>query len=112
MPRPARGLAALLLSLALAGAAPAHPEVYARTLPATAFVQSWTNPTSFSYGTGVLVDRDRRLLLTASHVVDDRPEVSIYFPAADKDGLVCDPQAYLRDARQAIPGRVIARDPK
>ena len=64
-------------------------------------------------GSGVLIDVDRRLVLTGFHVVDGSDTVFVQFPLPDKDGvLVTAKKTYLDrvQAGQAIRGTVLHRD--
>jgi S1-C subfamily serine protease len=118
-------LAAMVLVLALAGAARANPEVYEHTLRSTAWILSpITEPekdqlaapadpptvkpastaanrnqaeqgTRVSSGTGVLIDARNRLVLTNFHVVEKRPVAILFFPQTRADELVTDPEVYF-----------------
>jgi tetratricopeptide (TPR) repeat protein len=100
----------LVLSLALAGrplaGEQAVKEIYHHTLAATAWVR-----TSKGSGTGWLVDRARKLLITNYHVVGPDDRVSVIFPAY-RDGNVIPERAYYLKQGRTIRGRVIATDPR
>jgi S1-C subfamily serine protease len=102
-------------ALAVCGVVPtsvrANPEIYEATVNKTVLVISPTQK-SVSLGTGVVVNIENRLVLTASHVVEKREKALICFPRKDNDGeLISDPQYYKKNLNQlAIEGKVIATD--
>ncbi len=68
--------------------------------------------TDGGHGSGVLVHRDRKLVLTNYHVVAGADSAAVLFPAYDARGeLITAPAHYagLRDAPAAV-GKVVARD--
>src|SRR5262245_47254749 len=98
MRKPARALLPLLAVLAAGWALPSSKrqplpgrEVYQRTLPGVA----WVLAADRGKGTGFLVDRERRQLVTAYHVVGDQPTAWVVFPDADKGTVVSPRQHYL-----------------
>jgi tetratricopeptide (TPR) repeat protein len=62
-------------------------------------------------GTGFLVDRYRKLLITNQHVVDNNDSVDVVFPLYQEGTVVTDKKNYIRFDRP-IRGWVVARDPK
>lgn len=105
--------AAAVVLLSAAGRARANPDVYERTLRATVWVVSPMEGSRASMGTGVLVDRERRLLLTNYHVVGDRDEVVVFFPAHEAGEVIADPAHYVKNRnRLGIAGRVLATQPR
>jgi tetratricopeptide (TPR) repeat protein len=108
-PLVSRQLASFCLSLALSGslASLAQAEeaavVYRRTLGSTAWIY---NPKIDSSGTGWVVDRARRLLITNQHVVDDATHVEVLFPAY-RDGQLISERSYYKDHGRTIRGRVM-----
>jgi S1-C subfamily serine protease len=80
---------------------------YRRTLRATAWVL-----TRESSGTGFVVDRSRRWMVTNCHVVKTNSVVNVVFPVWKGGELVDDREYYWQNWQAlAIPGRVIHRDP-
>jgi tetratricopeptide (TPR) repeat protein len=86
-------------------------EIYRQTLRSTAWVI-----TSKNRGTGWLLDRDERLLVTSFHVVGDEKTAEVIFPA-HKDGKLVTERTYYRDNKAAlresglvVSARVIHRD--
>ena len=68
-------------------------------------------------GSGVLIDKERRLVVTNQHVIDTAGRVDIVFPYRDRDGkLQKDVDFYLNNAKwlvnnkYATEGRVIAEN--
>jgi tetratricopeptide (TPR) repeat protein len=96
---------ALALSLLAVCATPAQdPDVYTRTLKATALIAPPTGG-----GTGWVVDVDRRLLVTNEHVVAGHGEVAVIFPEYDPDGRpLAEPVQYGKARR--IRAEVIDAD--
>src|SRR5262245_24359331 len=60
-------------------------------------------------GTGFIVDRTRRWLITNEHVVGESRDVRVFFPKNDSNGLIIERKIYL-ESRGSIRGRVIAAD--
>jgi S1-C subfamily serine protease len=64
-------------------------------------------------GTGVLIDRENRLVLTNYHVVHGQQDFVVLFPTYDKDGKVIaqrDVYAKAATADDAVKGQVLAHD--
>ncbi len=57
---------------------------------------AWVRAENDGAGTGFVVDRDRRLLVTCRHVVGERKKVDVYFPWFRDGVCVTDRAAYLR----------------
>jgi S1-C subfamily serine protease len=93
-------------------AGPARPEdVYLRTATSTAWIIS-----SNGSGSGALIDRDRRLVVTAYHVVHGVNEVDVVFPKFYNGRILSNVQQYSSDGgtvggREAIRAKVWATDP-
>lgn len=80
-------------------------QIYRRLVKSTVFVL-----TGDSWGSGSLIHRERRLILTNYHVVGDNSEVSVSFPRYDKSGkLIVEGDSYLRafKNREFIRGKVL-----
>jgi tetratricopeptide (TPR) repeat protein len=117
--------ALLLLPLLLVGAIPASPpvqtsseplsgaEVYRRTLPAVV----WIHSTDRGKGTGWLLDRSRRLLVTNYHVVGENNSVEVFFPVLERGAVVAERGYYLehrevlRKSSHVVRGKVLRRNP-
>ena len=70
-----------------------------------------------SWGSGVLIDKERRLVVTNQHVISDTVSVSVLFPYRDRNGeLKKEVSFYLKNAewlvnnRYATQGQVIAQN--
>jgi S1-C subfamily serine protease len=63
-------------------------------------------------GTGVLIDRERRWLLTSWHVVRDKTEIVVQFPRFEKGAIVTNPTPYFeaRCRKEAPRGQIVAID--
>src|SRR5262245_8445022 len=75
-----------LAIIAVPATARANPEAYKKTLKSTCWIVRPAGEITY-FGTGVLVDRDRRLVVSNQHVVDEDREVLLFFPQK-KDGEV------------------------
>src|SRR5437773_6507735 len=121
--RPIGGLLLLLVLLAgiLAAAGDRRPlperprpmsEVYRRVLHGVA----WVHAAGSGKGTGWIVDRERRWLVTCAHVVGDNTTVEVVFPVVEK-GQVVAPRAYylehyprLQKEGYTMRGKVLRRE--
>ncbi len=85
-------------------------KVYRQAVPSVVWVHS-PRDRGLATGSGSLIDRGRRLVLTNYHVVEDNPRVKVFFPAF-RDGQPVSEKKYYtdRDNRLAIHGRVVAVD--
>lgn len=85
----------------------ANEIAYQKTLKSTVWVLA-----ADMTGTGVLIDRETRLVVTNQHVVSNHDSVEVFFPAVAGGRVVSDPTHYL-NSRQSlgIPAKVVARDP-
>jgi S1-C subfamily serine protease/Flp pilus assembly protein TadD len=96
-------------------AAPAEPEVdvYRQTLRGTV----WLITPAKGKGTGWVIDRGRKLLITNLHVVADHDAVDVIFPVRRDGRLVTERSYYtenirdLQKAGRAVSGRVRRTDP-
>jgi S1-C subfamily serine protease/Tfp pilus assembly protein PilF len=119
-----RGLPLLLLLIGAAwagtslpaceGARLSHAEIYRRTLRGVA----WVHSPDAGKGTGWIIDRPRRLLVTCAHIVGDNKTVDIVFPVHAGTAVVADRAYYfehmtdLRADGTAVRGRVLKRNPE
>jgi len=104
-------LAALAL-LSLAGSALADAANYRRALDSTTWVLS-KNSEGTSSGTGVLVDAEKKLVITNAHVVGDSRSAVIFFRDLKNDRPVVEKSHYLTNVRKlGVRGRVVAVDRK
>ncbi len=106
-----RLLSTLVLALALVEPTQADSEVFAKTVQATGFVVVPKENGQLGYGTGWVVDRANRLLITNVHVVRAYDHVGVYFPAWNNGRLITWSGDLIRK-HSRIPGRVLARDRK
>lgn len=98
--------------LTLSPAARADVENYRKTLQSTAWVLA-KNSDGTSSGTGVLVDADRKLLVTNAHVVGDARAAVIFFPELKDSKPVVERNHYLTNVRRlGVRGQVVAVDRK
>jgi S1-C subfamily serine protease/tetratricopeptide (TPR) repeat protein len=115
-----RGLVLLLLALAgVCAAVPVSPpaavlsgaDLYRRTLSGTA----WVLAAGQGKGTGWVVDRERRWLVTCYHVVGENETCQVVFPWRDGKTVVGPRQRYLEQMPElerrgiAVRGRVLRR---
>ena len=96
----------------LAGStAAAQENVYKKALKSTVWIVQPTGGNSYRSGSGTLIDAQKRYVLTNYHVVRDKVEVSVFFPAFDAKGNLI-PERDKYDARGAgIPGKVKFTEP-
>jgi len=106
-------LAVALTSVAaMTGTAAADSTVYQQVLKSTTWVLA-KNSDGTSSGTGVLVDQERKLVITNAHVVGDARNTVIFFPDVEKNRPKVERKHYLENVRKlGIRGRVIAIDRK
>lgn len=119
-----RMLVALILGttgIALAGgqqpkAEPVPPDAgaaaYKKVLPGTVWIHSDRGNGRLATGSGSLVDRGRRLVLTNYHVVGDVPRATVFFPDFDANKKAIPERKHYLDlaARLGIGGEVIEVD--
>lgn len=92
-------------------------EVYRRLLKSTAWIISLNHDGSAMTGTGSLIDKKRRLVITNHHVVGSKQFVLVLFPEEKDGALISEKGHYIRKARAAGPGselrgRVIINNPQ
>ena len=79
------GLTAALLAPTVPAQEPAGgAKVYRQAIPSVVWVRS-DRDRGWASGTGTVIDRDRRLVLTNYHVVGDNPKATAFFPVL-RDG--------------------------
>lgn len=99
------------LALIVPNAAFANPDLYKKALPSTVWVVTPLSKDKMSAGTGVLVDTARKLVVTNAHVVQDKKEAVVFFPAFEKGTLITAPKYYVDNREKiAILSRVLHRD--
>ena len=109
-------LALPTLALAQAPATPipttdSGASVYRKVLRSTVWVASDRGGGRMATGTGSLVDRGRRLVLTNYHVVGNIKNATVYFPMFDSGRLITDKKWYMdRRSRIGIPAEVVELD--
>lgn len=105
--------AAAACCVALTGAnALADADNYRKALDSTTWVLS-KNSDGTSSGTGVLVDAEKRLIVTNAHVVGDSRSAVIFFRDLKNDRPVVEKQHYLDNVKKlGVRGRVVAVDRK
>ena len=107
-------VAAAVCSAALANltSATADVEIYNKTLSSTAWVLAKSDG-STSSGTGVLVDADKKLLITNFHVVGEARTAVIFFPEIKNGKPTVDRNSYLKNVKKlGVRGRVLGVDRK
>lgn len=99
-----------LLSIAVPALADANN--YRKALDATTWVLS-KNSEGTSSGTGVLVNAEKRLVVTNAHVVGDSRTAVIFFRDLKNDRPVVEKKHYLSKVKKlGVRGRVVAVDRK
>jgi serine protease Do len=103
--------ALVVFSVQLTGAR-ADVEVYRKTLSSTAWVLAKSSGETSS-GTGVLVDAEKKLLITNFHVVGEARTAVIFFPDMKDEKPIVTRQHYLTEVKKlGVRGRVIGVDRK
>ncbi len=103
----AASFSSLLTSVARADA-----EIYNQTLKSTAWVLAKSDGETSS-GTGVLVDAEKKLLITNFHVVGNARTAVIFFPKLKDSKPVVERDSYLKNVKTlGVRGRVLAVDRK
>lgn len=119
---------ALVLAVTAAAAEPrSQPPLYERGLKAAVWVVTAndadqapsievspdgvrsTRARRFGVGSGLVIDADRRLVLTNAHVVGDSERTQVFFPLYRDEDLVKDQRAYWRSPKR-VTGKVLAKD--
>ena len=111
--QPFRCLLTLIGILTIATVTRADSQTYARTVESTVWILTSSAESETSTGTGVIIDVEKRLVLTNAHVVGDSRKSVVFF--ADSPGGVLQVQRdhYLKNVlKLAKPGRVVAVDRK
>ncbi len=107
-------LAAVAGLAALTGADQARADAanYRQALDSTTWVLS-KNSEGTSSGTGVLVDAERKLVITNAHVVGDSRSAVIFFRDLRDDRPIVEKSHYLKNVKKlGVRGRVVAVDRK
>jgi S1-C subfamily serine protease len=103
-------LAAVLALTTVSNSLYANSAVYQKTLKSTAWVVVKTDQ-GYSLGSGVLIDKERRLVLTNYHVVQDSRDATIYFPAHRDGEVIAERSHYIQnESTLGIHSKVIAID--
>lgn len=90
----------------------ADVEIYNETLKSTAWVLAKSDG-STSSGTGVLVDAEKKLLVTNFHVVGNARAAVIFFPELKNGKPVVERSSYLKNVKKlGVRGRVLGVDRK
>lgn len=91
-------------------------DIYRHVLKSTAWIVNLMNDGRAVTGTGSVVDKKNRLLLTNYHVVFRCQQVVVLFPVYEGDKLIAEKENYMKRVTSktldAIPARVIAQDAK
>jgi hypothetical protein len=105
-------LAAVAASLALGVPAWADAKVYEEALKSTTWVLTKTSGKTSS-GTGVLVDAEKKLVVTNFHVVGEARTAIIFFPAMEGSKPIVTRKHYVDNVRTlGIRGRILGVDRK
>jgi hypothetical protein len=109
-----RGLLLIPTVAALAPAVPAQDagsSVYKNAVGSVVWIHSIRSDGGKAYGTGSVIDREKRLVVTNYHVVEDEPAARVFFPDSPNGELKAEKQYYIdRANRLAIRGRVVAKN--
>ncbi len=109
-------IVALILTCILPAKASAEPEdsskAYQSVLKSIVWIHSARDKGKVATGSGTLVDKQRRLVLTNFHVVGNNDRVTVLFPAYRDKKPIAERDYYTDRLRRegGIRGRVVARD--
>jgi S1-C subfamily serine protease/Tfp pilus assembly protein PilF len=87
-------------------------DIYRQALPAVA----WVHAADRGKGTGFVIDRSRRWLVTGYHVVGENATVDVFFPVFRQGVLVTERSFYfenvtgLQKSRHVVQGKVLRRE--
>lgn len=89
-------------------------QIYAEAIHSVVWIN---NTADASQGSGVLIDKDKRFVVTNAHVTENAKWVEVFFPVPDLDGMLIQSRDYyetnyefLERLGYATSGRVIAKD--
>ncbi|TWU38322.1 S1 family peptidase [Novipirellula artificiosorum] len=107
------GLFALTFFAMPTQSARADADKYSQTLKSTVWIITSDADDETSTGTGVFVDKEKRLILTNAHVVGDSRSAVVFFPDLVNDLPKVKRKHYLDNVlKLAQPGKVVAIDRK
>ena len=117
LPHPLRATSlawlAIVTATAIARPVYADAENYQRTLSSTTWVIASDAEDNTSSGTGVLVDTERKLMITNAHVVGDSRKVVVFFRESKHGAPIVKKRHYLDNILKiGLRGNVIAVDRK
>ena len=103
---------ALGVSLVAASSARADAKIYEQALQSTTWVLTKAG-TKTSSGTGVLVDAEKKLIITNFHVVGEARSALVFFPAMQGEKPIVTRKHYIDNVKTlAVRGRVLGVDRK
>lgn len=103
---------AVLATFLTSGQARANNQIYRKALPSTVWVLAKANGETSS-GTGVLVDLEKKLIITNFHVVGEARAAVIFFPVLKDGHPIVSRQHYLDNVKSlGIRGRILSVDRK
>jgi len=89
----------------------ADSENYSRTVNSTVWIITSDADNETSTGTGVLIDAEKRIVLTNAHVVGDCRTAVVFFPNEKNGEIEVKRQYYLDNVTKlAQPGKIVAVD--
>src|SRR5262249_12733743 len=77
------------------------PTVYRNTVGGVVWIENYLPGNRVTSGSGFLVDRSRRLVVTNYHVTDNEETVDVYFPVR-AEGKIADDRDDYRKNRTAL----------
>lgn len=84
--------------------------VYQKVVRSTVWIHSNRGSGKYASGSGSLVDKGRRLVLTNYHVVGNVKNATVYFPAFDGKKPIPERKYYTERSKLGIPGEVVEID--
>ncbi len=96
----------VLLVVSSCGTSVANENVYEKAIRSTVYIVG-----SEACGSGVLINAEKRLLITNAHVVGNDSQLTVFFPVVLQGQIECDGDYYLRHTQEiGIVAKVVAID--
>jgi HEAT repeat protein/S1-C subfamily serine protease/DNA-directed RNA polymerase subunit RPC12/RpoP len=105
------------LAARIVGAGPSGADIHKHVLKSVAWILTLIDRRTGdgASGSGTLIDRENRLVLTNQHVINQGQDLIVFFPKNRDGQLVVSKEEYMKqiereDLRNVIHGRVVAQD--
>ena len=92
-------------------------EIYNQAMSSVVWIETFDNDNYLGKGSGVLIDKDRRLVVTNAHVIEGATDIYVFFPWKNQNGdlngeedFYLENWGWLENLRYASEARVISQD--